>query len=63
MSLANYITPVVAVALGALIFGERLQPNAYLALVVILFGVAVSQRKARKPALGPPVTVAEKPQT
>ena len=64
MSLANYITPVVAVALGALIFHERLQPNAYLALVVILVGVAVSQRKARKPALGPPVTTAvEKPQT
>jgi drug/metabolite transporter (DMT)-like permease len=50
MALANYVTPLVAVLLGALIYGERLEPSALLALIVILAGVAVSQSRTR-PAL------------
>ncbi len=44
MSLANYITPIWAVALGALIYHERLQWSVFLALAIILAGVAISQR-------------------
>ena len=46
MALANYITPFWAVAMGALLFGERLQPQAFFALAVILIGVAISQTRA-----------------
>jgi len=45
MALTNYMTPVYAVLLGALLFGERLQPNVFIALSVILLGVFVSQRR------------------
>ena len=44
MALANYITPLWAVGLGALIFHERLDWPVFLALGVILAGVAISQR-------------------
>lgn len=44
MSLSNYITPLWAVALGALVYQERLGWTVFLALAVILAGVAVSQR-------------------
>jgi drug/metabolite transporter (DMT)-like permease len=47
MALANYVTPVIAVILGALLFHERLDPTAFFALAVIFAGVAVSQRKSR----------------
>ena len=43
MSLANYLTPIWAIAVGAVLFQERLQPNAIIALAVILIGVAVAQ--------------------
>lgn len=46
MALANYITPIFAVLAGALLFGERLGLNAFLALALIFAGVAVSQRRA-----------------
>ena len=46
MALSNYITPVWAVMMGALIYNERLAPSALIALAVILVGVAVSQREA-----------------
>lgn len=46
MALSNYVTPVVAVMLGALLFQERLPSTAFAALALILAGVAVSQRKA-----------------
>lgn len=43
-----YVNPIVAVALGALLLGERVSPNAIGALVLILSGVAVVLlRKAR----------------
>jgi len=45
MALTNYITPLWAVAMGALIYGERLEPGAFLALAIILIGVAISQRR------------------
>ncbi len=44
MSLTNYITPLWAVAMGAAIYGEHLEPAALVALAIILAGVAVSQR-------------------
>ncbi len=46
MALSNYLTPFVAVAIGAMAFGERLAPTSFLALGVILAGVLISQRKA-----------------
>jgi drug/metabolite transporter (DMT)-like permease len=46
MALANYVTPLWAVALGALLFGERLGANAFVALALIFGGVAVSQWRA-----------------
>lgn len=51
MSLANYITPLWAVALGAIVFHERLEANAFIALGIILVGVAIAQRwpKRQKP--------------
>jgi drug/metabolite transporter (DMT)-like permease len=50
MSLANYVTPLFAVVLGALLFGERLGLNVFIALTLIFAGVAVSQRRGKAPA-------------
>jgi drug/metabolite transporter (DMT)-like permease len=47
MAFANYLTPLWAVGMGALLFGERLGVNALIALVVILTGVAISQRQSK----------------
>ena len=47
MALANYIVPVVAVMLGALLFHERLEATVFIALAVILAGVAISQWRDR----------------
>jgi drug/metabolite transporter (DMT)-like permease len=44
MALSNYITPLWAVALGAIVFHERLDWTVFAALAIILTGVAVSQR-------------------
>ncbi|WP_428407749.1 DMT family transporter [Hyphococcus sp.] len=44
MALSNYITPLWAVGLGAVIYHERLDWNVLAALAIILAGVAVSQR-------------------
>lgn len=52
MALANYLTPLWAVAVGAAIFGERIGLNAFVALVIILGGVAISQ-SGRKSGAGP----------
>jgi drug/metabolite transporter (DMT)-like permease len=46
MSLANYLTPVWAVGLGAALFNERLEPTVLIALGLILAGVATSRRAA-----------------
>ncbi|MEM8770495.1 MAG: DMT family transporter [Pseudomonadota bacterium] len=45
MALTNYVTPLWAVAMGALFYNERLEPNAFIALTIILAGVAISQRR------------------
>lgn len=47
MALANYMTPLWAVAVGAVLFGERIGLNAIIALIVILCGVAISQSGRR----------------
>jgi len=46
-SFVNYLNPVFGVVLGALILGEVLSPEAIAALVLILAGVAVTNRKRR----------------
>lgn len=48
MALANYLVPAMAVLFGAVLFGERLAPQAFIALGVILTGVALSQRRQRR---------------
>lgn len=53
MALANYLTPIWAVMVGAALFGERLGPNVLIALAVILAGVAVSRRRAWQPVAMP----------
>ena len=47
ISVSNYLVPVFAVALGAVIFGERLDWNILLALLLILAGIAVSRIPSR----------------
>lgn len=47
MALSNYITPVWAVMMGAIVYSERLAITAFAALAIILIGVAISQRRAR----------------
>ena len=47
MALGNYVTPLWAVLMGALIYDERLAFNVFIALGVILAGVAISRREGR----------------
>lgn len=50
MSLINYCIPVVALLLGVILLGEEPGANAYTGLVLILFGIALSQlRSSVKP--------------
>jgi len=44
MSLVNYMSPVVAVSVGAVLLDEPLRPAALLALVLILGGIALATR-------------------
>ncbi|NWG91373.1 MAG: DMT family transporter [Parvularculaceae bacterium] len=53
MALANYLTPIVAVFLGAILFHERLDFGVFAALALILAGVAISQRRPRPSARAP----------
>lgn len=57
MALSNYVTPLWAVALGALLFGERLGASVFIALALILSGVAVSQRISFKRKQATPVPI------
>ena len=52
VSQLNYLIPVWAVVLGALVFGERPAATDYVAMAIILGGVALSQRppSARGPS-------------
>lgn len=43
MALSNYLTPIWAVLLGAILFRERLEITAFIALALSLAGVAVAQ--------------------
>ena len=43
LSLVNYQVPVWATIFGAIFLGEKIEPRLAIALVLILFGVAVSQ--------------------
>jgi drug/metabolite transporter (DMT)-like permease len=55
-SIYNYINPVVAVLLGALVLSERLNATVFVAMAVILVGVAIvkqASRHARPPAIRP----------
>lgn len=49
LSLINYLIPVWAVVLGALVLHERLPPRAFAALGLILAGVVVARWRARRP--------------
>ncbi|QMU59706.1 MAG: EamA family transporter [Boseongicola sp.] len=46
MSLTNYQVPVWSVILGILILGEELNPSLFIAMTLILIGVALSQWNA-----------------
>lgn len=48
MSLVNYMSPAVAVFLGVALLGETPGLHAYVALALILLGIAVSQWRAGK---------------
>lgn len=48
-----YVNPVVAVALGVLVLGERLEPRTLLAGAVIVVGVAIIVRGRRTSAAAP----------
>lgn len=50
MSLTNYGVPVVAVFLGVAVLGETPHANAYIGLILILTGIAVSQLRRRPTA-------------
>ncbi len=45
MALANYVTPVWAIGLGAVLFNETLATSVFVALAIILAGVFISQRR------------------
>jgi len=47
MSLINYLIPVWAVVLGALVLDERLPARAFAALALILGGIVLSRFEAR----------------
>jgi len=49
VSLVAYLTPAVAVILGVLVLGEKLEPTAALGLLVVFIGVAVATRRRQPP--------------
>ncbi len=53
-ALSGYLTPVVAVAAGAILLGEDVSARALLALAIILFGVALAGRRERPQGVAPP---------
>ena len=52
MSLVAYLVPIFSVIFGVAILGEALEPQTYVALVLILAGIAVSQTKALRMVFG-----------
>ncbi len=45
----NFLIPVIGVCFGVVFLGERLSANAWVALALILFGVALSRRGNQRP--------------
>ncbi|MCL7928766.1 DMT family transporter [Halomonas llamarensis] len=45
LSMINYIIPVIAFAAGVTFLGEAVTPDRYVALAMILLGIAISQRR------------------
>jgi len=57
VSLVAYLIPAVAVLLGALVLGEKLEPTAAAGLGVVLFGVYITTRPKREQT-APPISTA-----
>ena len=57
VSLIAYLIPAVAVVLGALVLGEKLDPSAAIGLLVVLVGVFITTRQ-RTSRVTPPVSAA-----
>jgi drug/metabolite transporter (DMT)-like permease len=54
-STVTYLTPLVAIAVGALLLGEPVTPNEPLGGLVVLLGVALAQGRLALPARSAPV--------
>jgi len=54
MTMQSFLVPPWAVITGALVLDERLQPEAYAAMVLILAGLGIARRfdRAGRPAAG-----------
>ncbi len=57
-SVIGYIVPLVAVAAGALLLGERLEPGIVVGGALILAGVVITDRMEGRAIARPPVVVA-----
>ncbi len=51
MTMTNYMVPVWAVVFGTTLLGEQLPPQTYVALALILSGIAISQSRSIQTAL------------
>jgi drug/metabolite transporter (DMT)-like permease len=52
LSLINYLIPLIAVVLGMIALGERPEPNALVALGLILAGIALAELRGRRASAG-----------
>jgi drug/metabolite transporter (DMT)-like permease len=59
VSLNNFLVPLFGVVWGAIVLSERLEPRAFLALLLILAGVAAPRLMRPRPA----AVQAERPRT
>ena len=51
IALIAYLTPVVAILIGVLWLGESMTPRVLLGAAVVIAGVVVAGRAARRPAV------------
>jgi drug/metabolite transporter (DMT)-like permease len=63
VSLVAYLVPAVAVVLGAVVLGERLDPLAAAGLLIVLGGVYVTTRRPKARAAPPVSTAGIEPET
>jgi len=63
VSLNNFLVPLCGVVWGAIVLGERLEARAFVALLLILAGVAAPRLLLRRSAQRPLPTYADKPST